>query len=71
MKAEVLLYFKSFYSQCDLKNNNNRQRQAKGKSRIDNPEKLATLGTQDIGRRQAKQKRTQHSHSTIKQTQIT
>ena len=61
MKAEVLLYFKSFYLQCDLKNNNNRQRQAKGKSRIDNPEKLATLGTQDIGRRQAKQKRTQHN----------
>ena len=30
--------------------------QQKGQSRMDNPEKLATLGTQDMGRGQAKQK---------------
>ena len=35
--------------------------------KMDNPEKLTTLGTQDTGRRQTKQK-----HTTIhKQTQIT
>jgi hypothetical protein len=27
----------------------------KGQSRMDNPEKLATLGTQDTGQRQTKQ----------------
>ena len=36
------------------------QRKPKGQSRIDNPEKLATLDTQDTGRRQTKQK-TQHN----------
>ena len=30
-------------------------KQNKGQSRIDNPEKLATLDTQDTGRRQTKQ----------------
>ena len=29
-------------------------RKTKGKSRMDNPEKLATFGTQDTGRRQSK-----------------
>ena len=36
-----------------------RQRKPKGKYRMDNPQKLATLGTQDTGRRQTKQKKTQ------------
>ena len=35
---------------------NKRQRKPKGKSRIDIPEKLATLDTQDTGRRQANKK---------------
>ena len=34
---------------------NKRQRKPKGQSRMDNPETLATLGTQEIGRRQRKQ----------------
>ena len=38
---------------------NKRQRKLNGKSRMDNPEKLTILGTQDTRRRQAKQK-TQH-----------
>jgi len=35
---------------------NKRRRIPKGQSRIDNPLKLSTLGTQDTGRRQTKQK---------------
>ena len=34
---------------------NKRQRKPKGQSRMDNPEKLPTLGKQDTERRQAKQ----------------
>ena len=37
---------------------NKRQRQPKGQSRMNNPEKLATQGTLDIRRRPAKQKNT-------------
>ena len=37
---------------------NKRQRIPKGQSKMDNPEKLATYGTQDTGRRQTKQKQT-------------
>jgi hypothetical protein len=33
-----------------------RQRNPKGQARMDNPEKLATLVTQDTGRRQTQQK---------------
>ena len=33
---------------------NKRQRKPKGQSKIDIPQKLATLGTQDTGRRQTK-----------------
>jgi hypothetical protein len=39
---------------------NERMRKLKGKSRMDIPEKLATLGTQDTRGRQTKPK-TQHS----------
>jgi len=47
---------------------------SKGQSKMDNPEKLATLGTQDTGRRQKKQKyknkNKNKKHTTIrKQTQ--
>jgi hypothetical protein len=35
---------------------NKRWRKPKGQSRMDNPEKLATLGAQDTGRTQTKQK---------------
>ena len=35
---------------------NKRQRKPKGQSRTNNPEKLATVGTQDARRRQRKQK---------------
>jgi hypothetical protein len=38
---------------------NNHERKPKWQSRMDNPEKLATLGTQDTGQSQTKQK-TQH-----------
>ena len=34
---------------------NKRQRKQKGQSRMDNPEKLPTLGKQDTGRRKTKQ----------------
>ena len=37
---------------------NKRQRKPKGKSRMENLETLATLGTQDTGRRQIKHKNT-------------
>jgi len=32
------------------------RKKTKGQSRMDNPEKLATLSTQDTGRRQTQQK---------------
>jgi hypothetical protein len=49
------------------------QRKPKGQSRMDNPKKLARLGTQDTRRRQTKQKPTQHDmcFTISKQTQIT
>ena len=37
---------------------NKRQRKPKGQSRMDNPEKLVTFGTQNTGRRQKKTKKT-------------
>ena len=36
---------------------NKRQRKPKGQSRMDNPEKLVTFGTQNTGRRQKKKKK--------------
>ena len=39
---------------CD--NLNKRERKLKGQSRMVNPDTLASLGTQDTGRKQAKQK---------------
>ena len=39
-----------------------RQRKPKGQSRIDNLEKLATLGTQDTGGRQTRQKIKDEQH---------
>ena len=50
---------------------NKRQRIPKGQSKMDNPEKLTTLGTQD---EEKQSKKSQHNmlHTTIrKQTQIT
>ena len=39
---------------------NKRQRKPKGKSRMDNPETLATFCTQETGRRQTKHKNTKN-----------
>jgi hypothetical protein len=40
-----------------------RVRKPKGKSEMDNLEKLATLGTQDNGRRQGKQNKKHHTEN--------
>ena len=49
-----------------------RQRKQKGQSRIDNPQKLATLGTQDTRRRRTQQTTHYVLDTAIrKQTQIT
>ena len=49
---------------------NKRQRIPKGQSKIDNPEKLATYGTQDTRRRQTKQKHyTQTNTNNVNETQ--
>ena len=51
---------------------NKRQRQPKGQSRIDNPEKVTTLGTQDTVRRQPKQtKNKTHKFKMIGNTNLT
>jgi len=47
---------------------NKRQRKPKGQSRMDNPGKLATLGTQDTGRRQAIHKKYNTTQKTKKIT---
>ena len=41
-------------TEYDKKISNKRQRKPKGQSRMDNPEKLATYGTLDTGRRPKK-----------------
>ena len=52
---------------------NKRQRKPKGKSTMDNPEKLAPSDTQDTRRRQTNQTTAQHVLDTTmrKQTEIT
>ena len=40
----------------NIRSLNKRQKKLNGQSTMDNPEKSATLGTQDTGRRQIKQK---------------
>jgi hypothetical protein len=51
-----------FWISCHVGNQgwgprNKRHRKPKGQSRMDNPEKLAILGTQNTGRRQTKQRK--------------
>ena len=52
MTCMVILVY--LYLKCTV--HNKRWRKAKGQPRMDNLETLATLGTQETGRRQTKQK---------------